>query len=245
MRGLRHTELQVPEPHLSRILPHHPPEGGRPAMGTGALQRAAQPRHHGGQRRSGIRRLLPVDARAGNHGVRPKDRGAQDRHRPLHRPHPRGTHLRPHPAGQRLRTAGGDLQGGGPGEVVHRHPAGVRIHRSGHVQPHPASPPAERGADGPERGHRPLRGSRQPVLQVLRGLRHHPRHQGPRDGQQPRRRPLHGGVILSEEVRLGAVKRTEFLAPAKFALPCSKFLTQTSVYEINLCNFSLQEQYDH
>ena len=122
----------------------------------------------------------------------------------------REAHLCPHPASQRLRTAGGDLQGGGQGEIVHRHPAGVRNHRSGHVQPHPASPPAERGADGPERGHRPLRGARQPVLQVLRGLRHHPRHQGPRDGQQPRRRALHGGVVLSEEVRLEGVKAADF-----------------------------------
>ena len=104
---------------------------------------------------------------ARKHGVCPKDRGTQDRHRPLHRSHPRGTHLFPHPASQRLRTTGGDLQGGGQGEVVHRHPAGVRIHRGGHVQPHPAGAPAERSADGPERGHRPLRGARQPDATTL------------------------------------------------------------------------------
>ena len=49
-------------------------------MGTGALRRGAQPRDYDCQCGSGIRRLLPVDPRAGNHGVCPENRCTPHRH---------------------------------------------------------------------------------------------------------------------------------------------------------------------
>ena len=58
-----------------------------------------------------------------------------------------------------------------------------RKHRCRHVQPDSASPSAERSTYRPERGNRSLRGTRQPVLQILRCLRHYPRNQGPCDRQ--------------------------------------------------------------